>query len=246
MTVDSENDVARLMATGRAVRRAFDAMQRAAKPGVSTAELDAIGAQVLETAGARSAPQHFYEFPGVTCISLNEEAAHGIPGSRLLRLGDMINIDVSAILDGYVADMGESFVVGPARPEQAKIIQSVRASVRAALARVRAGRSLNVIGKAVQKVADHAGFKIVENLGSHGVGRSIHEQPSYVPLDNPNERRRLERGMVMTIEPFFTTGPAWVEEQADGWTLCVPKGEMVAQYEQTLIVTDRAPVLVTA
>lgn len=246
MTVDSENDVARLMATGRAVRRAFDAMQRAAKPGVSTAELDAIGAQVLETAGARSAPQHFYEFPGVTCISLNEEAAHGIPGSRLLRLGDMINIDVSAILDGYVADMGESFVVGPARPEQAKIIQSVRASVRAALARVRAGRSLNVIGKAVQKVADRAGFNIVENLGSHGVGRSIHEQPSYVPLDNPNEGRRLENGMVMTIEPFFTTGPAWVEEQADGWTLCVPKGEMVAQYEQTLIVTDRAPVLVTA
>ncbi len=246
MTVDSDKDVAGLMAAGHAVRRAFEKMQRAAKPGVSTAELDAIGAQALDAAGAESAPQRFYEFPGVTCISVNEEAAHGIPGSRVLRLGDMVNIDVSAVLDGYVADMGESFVIGPARPEQAKIIQSVRAAVRAALARVRAGRSLNVIGEAVQKVADGAGFNIISNLGSHGVGRSIHEQPSYVPLDNPTERRRLENGMVMTIEPFFTTGPAWVEQQSDGWTLCVPKGELVAQYEQTLIVTDRTPVLVTA
>jgi methionyl aminopeptidase len=142
--------------------------------------------------------------------------------------------------------MGESFVVGAPRPEQTKIIQSVRASVKAALARVRAGRSLNVIGKAVHAVSESAGFNIVENLGSHGVGRSIHEAPSYVPLDNPNERRRLEKGMVMTIEPFFTTGPGWVEQQDDGWTLCVPRGELVAQFEQTLIVTDRTPLLVTA
>lgn len=248
MNARTQSDITGMTRAGAAVRKAFLAMRGAARPGMTTAELDDIGARMLAMHGARSAPRLFYDFPGATCISVNEEAAHGIPGERVLTSGDLVNIDVSAELDGFVADMGESFVLEPGEAHEARlrICRSVQAAVRAALAQVRSGRSLNVIGKAVQKVADTAGYRIVENLGSHGVGRSIHEEPSYVPLDNPREKRKLKKGMVLTIEPFFCTSASWVEEQADGWTLSVPEGALVAQYEHTLIVTDGAPLVVTA
>jgi methionyl aminopeptidase len=246
MNAVSRQDINGLQSAGRAVRRAFLAMKRAARPGMTTAELDAVGAAALRQGGARSAPQLFYRFPGATCISINEEAAHGIPGERMLEDGDIVNIDVSAELNGYVADMGESFVVGRGHPERHRICETVQAAVHAAIGQVRAGRSLNVIGRTVSEKASQAGYRIVENLGSHGVGRSLHEDPSYVPIHNPNERRTLHKGMVLTIEPFFSDGATWVEEQPDGWTLSVPRGVLVAQFEHTLIVTDGQPIVVTA
>ncbi len=246
MTVDSPEHIKALRNAGRMVRQVFEQMKAAAKPGVTTAELDAIAIRLFDQLGAQSAPQLFYEFPGATCISVNEEAAHGIPGPRRLRDGDMLNIDVSAKYQGVVADMGESFVVGRGRRAQERICDSVRKAVTKAIAEIKPGRSLNVIGQTVQKVADRMGYKIVENLGSHGVGETIHEEPSYIPLDNPRETRRLTEGLVLTVEPFFTTGPAWVDEAADGWTLKVPTGELVAQFEQTVIVSRNGPIVVTA
>lgn len=246
MTADSPEQVKALQNAGRMVRQVFEQMKAAAKPGVTTAELDAIAIRLFEQVGAQSAPQLFYEFPGATCISVNEEAAHGIPGSRRLRDGDMLNIDVSAKYQGVVADMGESFVVGRGRRAQQRICDAVRKAVTKAIAEIKPGRSLNVIGQTVQKVADKMGYQIVENLGSHGVGETIHEEPSYIPLDNPRETRRLTEGLVLTVEPFFTTGPAWVDEASDGWTLKVPAGELVAQFEQTVIVNRNGPIVVTA
>jgi len=246
MVASTQQDVEGMQAAGALVRRVFALMKGAARPGVSTAELDAIAWRELDRAGAQSAPVLYYDFPGATCISVNEEAAHGIPGPRKLRDGDMLNIDVSANLNGYVADMGESFVVGKSRRAQQRLCDGVQKAVSRAIDEVRAGRSLNVIGAAVQKVADRLGYQIVENLGSHGVGRNIHEEPSYVPLDNPAERRTLKLGQVLTIEPFFTTGKPWVDEQADGWTLSVAPGELVAQFEQTLIVGVHGARVVTA
>lgn len=230
---------------GVAVRAAFDTMVAACQPGMTTRALDDVGATELARHGAKSAPQLYYDFPGATCISINEEAAHGIPGDKVIKNGDMINIDVSANLNGFVADMGQSFVVGKAQPEQARICEAVQEAVNAAIKKVRSGRSLNVIGRAVQEVADREGYTIVQNLGSHGVGASIHEEPSYIPSDNPKETRTLTRGMVLTIEPFFSTGVQWVHEEDDGWTLSVPAGALVAQYEHTIIVTDRGALVVT-
>jgi methionyl aminopeptidase len=140
--------------------------------------------------------------------------------------------------------MGESFVVGAGRRAQQRICDAVRQAVTAAVAEVRPGRSLNVIGVAAERVADRLGYQIVRNLGSHGVGRSIHEEPSYIPVNNPAETRRLKEGMVFTIEPFFTTGEPWVQELADGWTLAVGRGQLVAQFEHTIMITrDGAEVL---
>jgi methionyl aminopeptidase len=246
MTADSKADIDGLLAAGRIVRAAFEQMKAAARAGITTAELDAIGGNVLRSRGARSAPQAMYDFPGATCISVNEQAAHGIPGPRRLMPGDVVNIDVSAEFGGYIADMGESFVLAPIAPERARICRAVRQAVHEALKRVRAGRSLNVIGHTVQRVADHHGYRIVRNLASHGVGRTLHEEPSYVPLHNPREKRTLHRGMVLTIEPFFTTDTDDVTEMGDGWTLTCGRGELVAQFEHTIVVTDGAPIVITA
>ena len=246
MNARTQSDLEGLQRAGQAVRDAFGQMIDAAKPGVSTHELDLIGAKVLKEYGARSAPQLYYDFPGATCISVNEQAAHGIPGDLELRDGDMVNIDVSANLLGYVADMGESFVVGTGTAEQSRLCRTVQEAVHSAIAKVKAGKPLNIIGKTVQAIADREGYTIVRNLGSHGVGRSIHEEPSYIPYNNPRDRRTLVRGMVLTIEPFFSSGVSWVEEQDDGWTLSVPTGELVAQYEHTLVVTDDGAIVVTA
>ena len=246
MNARTQKQIDGMRASGRAVRAAFDAMRQAVEPGITTAQLDAIGAAELAARGAKSAPQLYYDFPGATCISVNHEAAHGIPGNQVLAAGDMVNIDVSANLNGFVADMGQSFVVGDAQPEQQRICAAVEEAVNEALKKVRSNRNLNVIGQAVQKVADKHGYEIVRNLGSHGVGESIHEEPSYIPIDNPAETRLLQRGMVMTVEPFFCTGVDWVYEEDDGWTLSVPKDCLVAQFEHTFIVTDNGPVVVTA
>ena len=246
MVAATKADVEGLQAAGQLVRRVFTRMKAAAKPGVTTAALDQIAALEFSRAGARSAPAMYYDFPGATCISVNEEAAHGIPGPRKLRRGDMVNIDVSANLRGYVADMGESFVIGTPKRAQLRICDAVQKAVQNAIGQLHAGCSLNVVGEAVQKVADRMGYQIVENLGSHGVGKTIHEEPSYVPFDNPDERRHLQLGQVFTIEPFFTTGKPWVDELADGWTLSVAPGELVAQFEQTVIVGANQARVVTA
>lgn len=246
VTAETPEDFAGMRAAGALVRRVFEQMKQATVAGVRTADLDALAGELMSEAGAVSAPKLFYDFPGHTCISINEHAAHGIPGARRLKTGDMINIDVSAELDGYVADMGESFVVGGGRRAQHEICAAVRDAVHDAIREVQPGRSLNVLGKAAQDVAERRGYQIIRNLGSHGVGRSIHEEPSYVPVDNPAETRRLLQGMVFTIEPFFTTGVPWVEELSDGWTLSVGQDQLVAQFEHTIMVTHDGAEILTA
>ncbi len=246
MRVETSDQLEGMLAAGRVVRSAFNLMRSACVPGITTQALDDIGAAEISRCGARSAPRMYYDFPGATCISVNCEAAHGIPGGRVLGNGDMVNIDVSAHLDGYVADMGQSFVVGTGSAEQHRICTAVEAAVTAAIGALHAGCSLNVIGAAVARVARQEGYSIVENLGSHGVGSSLHEEPSYVPLDNPQEQRQLQNGTVLTIEPFFSTGITWVDEAADGWTLTVPAGHLVAQFEHTVIVTAQGAIVVTA
>lgn len=250
MTVEKPDDIAGLLACGRIVRAAFERMKAAAVPGISTLELDAIGAAYLSKHDTRSAPQLFYDFPGATCISVNEHAAHGIPNDYRLQAGDMVNIDVSAEHGGYVTDMGESFVVSGSGDgdygAQERICEGVKDAVTQAIAVVRAGQSLNAVGQAVQLVADRMDYAIVRNLGSHGVGESIHEPPSYIPFDNPRERRHLAEGLVFTIEPFFSSGTDWVDQLDDGWTLAVPRGTLVAQFEHTVIVTEGEPIVVTA
>lgn len=247
MTVESEHDIEGLKAVGRVVSQVLKNMLDALEPGMTTAELDALGAKWLEQHGARSAPRLMYDFPGATCISINEEAAHGVPGPRVIHAGDVVNIDVSAELDGYFADTGGTRVVPPSTPLKNRLCHATRIALRDAVAAARAGRKLNEIGKAVQRVAKGHRFKIIRNLAGHGVGRSLHEEPEgIVGYYDPADPRVLQEGMVIAIEPFLSTGSTHVSEGPDGWTLLADAGNLSAQYEHTVIVTRGAPIVVTA
>ena len=247
MTVDNEQDLLGLMKIGRIVTLTMRHMQEAVRPGITTGELDALGAAFLAKHGAHSAPIITYKYPGHTCISINDEAAHGIPGSRVVQAGDLINIDVSAELDGYFADTGASMQVPPHTPEKQRLLTATQEALQAAISVVRAGQPINVIGQAVEKVARKYGYQIIRELGGHGVGKKLHEPPHSVPHHFVRRaREKLHEGQVLTLEPFLTTGAIHVNTLADGWTLRTTDGSLAAQFEHTVIITNDRPILVTA
>lgn len=246
MTIETDADIAGLQRIGRIVSQVLHAMLDAAEPGMTTRELDVLGDQLLARHGARSAPRLTYDFPGATCISINEEAAHGIPGDRVIQPGDVLNVDVSAELDGYFADTGGTTIVPPTNPLKTRLCHATRTALEQAMQQARAGQPLNGIGAAIERTAKTYGFRIIENLGSHGVGRALHEAPEHIPgYFDSRDRRLLTEGMVITIEPFLSTKSRVVTETADGWTLVGARGNLSAQYEHTMIITKGEPIVVT-
>lgn len=247
MTVEGEQDLAGLLRIGRVVGLTLRHMQAAVEPGMTTAELDAVGAAFLAQHGARSAPILAYNYPGHTCISLNDEAAHAIPGPRVIQPGDLINIDVSAELDGYWADTGASMPLPPVEPAKQRLCDYTFEALQAAIGAARAGQPMNAIGRAVEAVARRGGYQVIRELGGHGVGRGLHEYPRSIPhYFERRAARKLMPGMVITLEPFLTTGAIHVRTEPDGWTLRTTDGSLAAQYEHTVIITDDEPILVTA
>ncbi|WP_341890793.1 type I methionyl aminopeptidase [Variovorax sp. YR752] len=246
MTIESQADVEALQRIGSIVSRVLERMLDALEPGITTAELDALGERWLAEAGARSAPRLSYNFPGATCISVNEEAAHGIPGPRVIRAGDLVNVDVSAELDGYFADTGGSRAVPPVSPIKQRLCHATRTALDNAMRQARAGMPINAIGRAIEQTARAHRFRIIRNLASHGVGRALHEEPTEIAgYHDPRDRRLLHEGMVITIEPFLSTKSTVVDETGDGWTLAGAPGNLSAQYEHTMIITRGEPIVVT-
>jgi methionyl aminopeptidase len=246
MSVEGPDDLAGLRRIGEIVAQARDTMLAEVRAGISTAELDEVGRDVLKRHGARSAPQLAYDFPGWTCISVNSDLAHGIPSRhKRLQNGDLVNIDVSAELDGYWADTGASAPVGEIAPRLQRLLSATRTAQARAMDQARAGSLLSSVGATVQRCARETGFRVVRNLGGHGVGRYIHEEPHVSNVFDRRDTMRLHEGMVLTIEPFLTTGATHVVESNDGWTLRTPDGSLGAQFEHTFIVTDGAPIVLT-
>ncbi|MCC2673827.1 MAG: type methionyl aminopeptidase [Ramlibacter sp.] len=246
MTIETEDDVVALRRIGKIVSSVLHEMLDAAEPGMTTRELDALGEELLARHGARSAPRLTYDFPGATCISINEQAAHGIPGDRVIRAGDVLNVDVSAELGGYFADTGGTRVVPPSNAQKTRLCHATRTALQQAMKQARAGRPISGIGAAIEKTARQYGFKVIENLGSHGVGRALHEAPEHIAgYFDPSDKRLLEEGMVITIEPFLSTKTRVVTETDDGWTLVGAPGNLSAQYEHTMIITKGDPIVVT-
>lgn len=246
MTAESEKDLQMLKAVGRVVALTLQEMAAALCPGITTEELDEVGAGVLKLHGAQSAPILEYEFPGHTCISINDEAAHGIPGNRVIRDGDMVNIDVSAELNGYFADMGATFTVGSADPLKKQLCQCSKNALCKAIAAARAGKTLGHIGRQIHREANRWGFTVIKNLGGHGIGRRLHEDPPYVlNYYDPGYDGILHSGLVLAVETFISTGAERAYCQDDGWTLKTPDGSLVAQFEHTIVVTQGRPVVLT-
>lgn len=246
MTIGGRQDLEALRRAGRVAARCLARMGKAVEPGITTRELDQVGRAYMEAHGARSAPEFCYDFPAATCISVNEEVAHGIAGERRVEAGDLVHIDVSLELDGYFSDTGAAYAVPPVSEERRRIISATRRALRSAMQQARDGRRLRNIGRAIEETATRAGFGLIRNLGSHGIGRSLHEEPKFVPgFDDPNDDRFLHDGMVLTIEPFLTNGREQAKTAKDGWTLLNKPGTTTVQFEHTIVVTRKKPLVMT-
>ncbi|KOO47967.1 type I methionyl aminopeptidase [Viridibacillus arvi] len=247
MIAITQEDIAGLKKAGRVMAQIREAMKAATKPGITTKELDEIGGRLFEENGAVSGPKSEYDFPGYTCISVNEQVAHGIPGNLTLKEGDLINIDVSGHVDGYFADTGVSFVVGGGSyPEIDKLCQVAESAFDRAMTKVKPGARLNQIGKAVEREAKANGLAVIMNLTGHGIGRSLHEDPQHVlNYFDAWDRTILKEGMVLAVEPFISQKAEHIVESGDGWTFITPDKSLVAQYEHTIIVTDGEPIITT-
>src|SRR5512134_2204405 len=221
-------------------------MMDATRAGMTTRELDEIGRAFLEGEGARSAPQAMYNFPGATCISVSPVIAHGIPNEHVLREGELIHIDVSAELDGYFADTGASMVVSKSERHFEKLLEATKNALTKALRAAKAGSPLNGISRAVQTEARKRGYNVIYDLTGHGIGRKLHEAPSEILNSyNPADRRILNDGLVLAIEPFLTPGIGRVVEEHDGWSLRTSDRAIAAQFEHTIVVTKNEPIILT-
>jgi methionyl aminopeptidase len=246
MIIENEDDIKHLKAIGHICAMTLQKMMESAKPGMTTGELDAIGMEFLTKEGAQSAPMSMYRFPGATCISISPVIAHGIPSDRVLREGELINIDVSAEMDGYFGDTGASMVVAKHVPEYEKIIEAAKSALVKAVQVARAGQPINLIGRTIQLEAKRHGYGVIYDLTGHGIGHHLHEEPVQVfNYFKPRDRRILEEGVVLAIEPFLTTGKGHVLEEQDGWSLRTTDRTIAAQFEHTIIVTKDEPIILT-
>jgi methionyl aminopeptidase len=246
MTIEREDQLDGLKHIGRIVARALELMRASAEPGMTTAELDAIGAEYLDLEGARPAPRLTYGFPGVACISIFPAIAHGLPGSQVLKAGQLINIDVSAEKNGFFADTGASFVLKASNKRLDALCRDGRRALWTGIRQVKSGAALSAPGVAIEAFARANRYSLIRNLASHGVGGALHEEPGAIPTwCDPSERRRIDDGLVFTLEPFLSLGAEWAVDGDDGWTLYADRDEPTVQYEHTMVATKRGAVITT-
>ncbi|MBV8328099.1 type I methionyl aminopeptidase [Chryseobacterium sp.] len=247
MSITNEYELTGMQKVSEAVAYTLKKMTHYAKPGMTTKDLDDYGAKILAGFGARSAPHLTYGFPGWTCISVDNEFCHGIPTEeRILKEGDLINIDVSAELDGFWADNGGSFVIGNDIHGHQKLVDASKDILKKAISHIKGGVKIADIGLLMETEAKKRGFKVIKNLGGHGIGRSLHEEPEeLLNYKNRFDFRRFKKNSVVAIETFISTSSNIAVELNDGWTMAGNKGGYMAQHEHTLFITDGEPVILT-
>jgi methionyl aminopeptidase len=217
------------------------------RAGISTREIADVGGKVMRQNGARSAPALVYGFPGDVLISLNDEAVHGIPAdSRKVRAGDLVKLDVTFEKNGYMADAAITVPVEPASEDAKRLIVCAERAFQKAMQFARSNRRVNEIGRAIEKEVHGSGFRVIRELGGHGIGRTIHEPPHVPNFDDGSARGRLTSGLVLAVEPIIAMGSGRPMDAGDGWTVKTADGSLSAHYEHTLVITDGAPILLTA
>lgn len=246
MCIQDEQELIHLKAVGRIVRQVLDAMQAEVRPGVSTQYLDDIGARVMQENGASSAPRMVYKFPGANCISLNDEAVHGIPGDRQLKEGDLVKLDVTVEKDGYMADAAMTVPVGQITAQAEQLMLCAERAFHKAMLVARAGFRVFEIGKVVEREVRKSGFTVIRELGGHGIGHTIHELPHVPNYADPQAQQIMKEGLVITVEPIISSGSGKIFTAKDGWTLHTDDHSLSAHFEHTLVVTSGAPILLTA
>lgn len=247
MSISKESELEGMTKVSEAVAYTLKEMKNYVKPGISTKELDDFGGNILKDLGANSAPYMTYKFPGWTCISVNHEFCHGIPSKNtILKEGDLINIDVSAELNGFWSDNGNSFVIGKDINQHQKLVDASKEILQKAINNIKGGVKIAEIGYLMETEAKKKGYKVIKNLGGHGIGRSLHEEPDeLLNYKNRFDQRRFKKNSVVAIETFISTSSSYTVELNDGWTMVGNKGGFMAQHEHTIVVTDGKPVILT-
>jgi len=246
MSIQDELELNSLKAVGRIVRLVLDAMKAEVRPGVTTRYLDEVGGRVMQEHGARSAPSMVYKFPGVNCISLNDEAVHGVPSDRQLREGDIVKLDVTMEKDGYMADAAITVPVGRISPQAERLIACAESAFQKAMLVARAGFRISEIGRIVEREVRKSGFAVVRELGGHGIGRTIHEDPHVPNYPDPHANQIMTEGLVITVEPIISAGSGRIFTDKDGWTVRTGDRSLSAHFEHTLVITNGTPILLTA
>lgn len=247
MSITKEEELAGMQKVSEAVAQTLKKMSSYVQPGMTTKQLDEYGAKILSEFGAKSAPYETYGFPGWTCISVNNEFCHGIPSSsRILKEGDLINIDVSAELNGYWSDNGNSFVVGKDIHQHQKLVEASKDILHKAIYNIKGGVRIADIGHLIETEAKKRGFKVIKNLTGHGIGRSLHEAPSEIAnYKDKYNHGRFRKNSVVAIETFISTTSSYADTLTDGWTMVGNNGGFMAQHEHTIVVTDKEPIILT-
>lgn len=248
MIITNEEQLKKMKEIGYICAKIRDTMKFAAVPGVTTKELDEIAKKMFEEFGAKSAPITEYDFPGYTCISLNHQVAHGIPSStKILKDGDLLNIDVSGCKNGYYADTGVSFVVGKCdNPMKQKVCNVAKEAFEEGIKYAIAGKKISQIGKNVHKKIKEHKLEVIENLTGHGIGTKLHQEPQYVfNYFDPWDNVILKEGMCLAVEPFVSTKAKEVSgSDKDEWELITKDGSFVAQYEHTIVIQKNSTPLI--
>ena len=246
MSIETAEELEGLRRAGRVVADVLRELRRRVQPGVSTAELDRVAARVFARHGAQSAPKLVYGAPSEVFISVNDAAVHGVPGPRRLRRGDLVKLDVTAELDGFYADACVTVACGPASPRARRLIGATDGALRRAMALATAGAAIRDLSTAISDAAAAHGVSVLDGLGGHGIGRTIHEPPSVPNAPELADDSRLHDGLVITIEPILGAGGPDVVESADGWTIRTADGALAAHSEHTIVVTGGRPLVLTA
>ncbi|RZK80123.1 MAG: type I methionyl aminopeptidase [Pedobacter sp.] len=249
MIIKAEEELLGMQKVSDAVAVTLLKMKEYTKIGMSTKQIDEFGRQILEEMGARSAPFETYKFPGYSCISVNHEFAHGVPSEKIiLKNGDIINIDVSAELDGYWSDNGCSFIVGDDIQHLQPLVDASHAILLEAISQITGGVKIADIGLLMETKAKQKGYTVIRDLGGHGIGRSLHEAPDAIMnyYDRRDTNRRFRKDSVVAIETFISTKSTHIQTEADGWTFTGTKGGFVAQHEHTILITSGKPIILTA
>lgn len=246
MSIEGPEELEGMRAAGAVVQLVLAAMKSAVRPGVTTAELDEVGAGIMQEQGARSAPALVYQFPGANCISVNDEAVHGIPGPRALQAGDLVKLDVTIEKNGLMADAAITVPVGEVTEERQQLADCAERAFTKAMLVARAGFRVSEIGRVVEKEVQRSGFAVIRELAGHSIGRTIHEAPGVPNYADARDNQILTEGLVITVEPIIAAGSGRVFVAPDKWTMITADHSASAHYEHTLVITKGAPILLTA
>lgn len=246
VTIKSQREIDLMRKSGEIAAQVLILGGQAVKPGVTTKYINDLMANYIKSKNAKPSFLGYGGFPGVACISINDEVIHGIPSKRLICDGDIVSIDVGVLLNGYHADTAATFPAGNISEQAAKLIAVTKQSFYEGIAFATEGNRLGDLGYAISQYAEKNGFSVVYDFVGHGVGTALHEDPSVPNYGIKGKGRRLEKGMTIAIEPMINEGVPEIRQLQDGWTVVTKDGKLSAHYENTIAITDNKPLILTS